>query len=857
MDPTTESDSNILIKSEEDALAHEVFEIVDYTTASPWEKFTASVENAFRDLKVSDQQLLAHRIQESKVALETTERMDGDLSAGAQIDINYGHSVLQLGLYNAPIDFYDADNDIVSLKPLHSMLAAYFSQHWHERPFLPPSDRLHPLYVWTGCDNLLIMKPVHLVRPYKDLSGGSSDDSGSRKGLGATASRLAHAAARVAISSSSVDLNLLLLLQSSLALALSNTNTVLPTFVLAGNPADHLYAGFMTLEDFEIRWNVTYMPHPTKPMTHILHFIDLFEHLYQEELEQHRLLHEEEKLRRLIEVSIRTSVHIAQSNHIWLKDQAVKQLLPGPRFDPIQTLRLILDFPSRIAKDWLEHANILDLPLDLSELASQIWLACDISRHTYNRLAIPGQRLSRLLERSLCSSFELVVSQNQASDSCIYSANQMLRGFRERGYADGISLIDQGEIHEAIRHIFTDSSRYEAYLNPVDDFHLMNQIKYAKVPKSSLLWRLAVEILLSLYGHPDGELEHLIPSLGSYLRAIWGRFTRVLRWYWENKTLFPLLGQHPDLQVENYNTIDFRNCLLHQKLEMLHRCIRKESDHVQKNLQSDDALWSVGKDSVPISSTADVSKGGNALVKLFDKITSDDNLHLLDPVKDAAPWKDPEDDWGWQEETGGERLDEAKKIVDDDWEWREEGEDSIGKSDDESDVFYDTVEDIQDLSPETSDKISSQPVDIAKKKSHYRTRTRTQSGAPSHILESSLGSSYEPVIRPTDDWNKKLPLCSISTSNDSKSLSKELEDPQAFKGRSHIFEGMKLLKTGEPLWVPQTQAPGLMTEDMFQEVQYQFEKLGTSSEAAQIRAQMQSAQLKSGLSFIRFFDHSF
>ncbi|KAI9330033.1 Rab3 GTPase-activating protein catalytic subunit-domain-containing protein [Zopfochytrium polystomum] len=59
--------------------------------------------------------------------------------------------------------------------------------------------------------------------------------------------------------------------------------------------------------------------------------------------------------------------------------------------------------------------------------------------------------------------------------------------------------------------------------------------------------------------------------------------------------------------------------------------------------------------------------------------------------------------------------------------------------------------------------------------------------------------------------------------------------------------GIKILRTGAEAVVPEVQIPGYMTEDMIREQELVFERLGTSEEAAKIRARMQSAHLKSDM----------
>ncbi|KAL2915872.1 hypothetical protein HK105_204573 [Polyrhizophydium stewartii] len=70
-------------------------------------------------------------------------------------------------------------------------------------------------------------------------------------------------------------------------------------------------------------------------------------------------------------------------------------------------------------------------------------------------------------------------------------------------------------------------------------------------------------------------------------------------------------------------------------------------------------------------------------------------------------------------------------------------------------------------------------------------------------------------------------------------------DEQA--GHLRQLEGLFLVATGAPMWLPQTQESGYMTEDMVREQEAVLESLGTGPEAAKLRARMQCAQLISDM----------
>ncbi|XP_072274189.1 rab3 GTPase-activating protein catalytic subunit isoform X2 [Pyxicephalus adspersus] len=82
-----------------------------------------------------------------------------------------------------------------------------------------------------------------------------------------------------------------------------------------------------------------------------------------------------------------------------------------------------------------------------------------------------------------------------------------------------------------------------------------------------------------------------------------------------------------------------------------------------------------------------------------------------------------------------------------------------------------------------------------------------------------------------------------------QSTKEEVKEVATLKpdGRLHQFGSMTLLSTGEPLYIPVTQEPAPMTEDLLEEQSEVLAKLGTSAEGAHIRARMQSACLLSDM----------
>ncbi|XP_019854969.1 PREDICTED: rab3 GTPase-activating protein catalytic subunit-like, partial [Amphimedon queenslandica] len=117
-----------------------------------------------------------------------------------------------------------------------------------------------------------------------------------------------------------------------------------------------------------------------------------------------------------------------------------------------------------------------------------------------------------------------------------------------------------------------------------------------------------------------------------------------------------------------------------------------------------------------------------------------------------------------------------------------------------------------------------------------------------------------------DSKTKKLDLEPLVNIDPLSLFASESEDTDLFTGRGgggggkgrgegvpirigalKPFKGLTLLKSNEQLYVPETQEQTPLTEDMLWEQQSVLSKLGTSEEAAQVRAKMQSMSLLSDM----------
>jgi Rab3 GTPase-activating protein catalytic subunit len=116
--------------------------------------------------------------------------------------------------------------------------------------------------------------------------------------------------------------------------------------------------------------------------------------------------------------------------------------------------------------------------------------------------------------------------------------------------------------------------------------------------------------------------------------------------------------------------------------------------------------------------------------------------------------------------------------------------------------------------------------------------------SPDQLLEldSKQPTTEADNKQPVTEADNKQPV----TEADGKQPVTESDGWEA-EGILHQLGNEVLINNGCPLYIPQTQEPLVMTEDMVNELSEKLSQLGTSEKAAKMRARMQSAQLISDM----------
>ncbi|ORZ01136.1 Rab3 GTPase-activating protein catalytic subunit-domain-containing protein [Syncephalastrum racemosum] len=343
------------------------------------------------------------------------------------------------------------------------------------------------------------------------------------------------------------------------------------------------------------------------------------------------------------------------------------------------------------------------------------------------------------------------------------------------------------------------------------------------VPVQSFLYLFMQQILLV----SDNSKSSMV-----MLKMVWMEAVRRIRWHWDNHVEIPnvdvslygrkglkdsseTLRQHDYESVEG---IDLRYNILHQKLTMLNCCIHRRAREGERPQKGRTDYVSSLFDDIGSPSKSKMDRFNTFVERLVEGDQED--------IKE-----DDEDQKNDETEDNGEEI---KSIA----------------SSSEGDIFFDSMEDIGDESRNNRASSQRSQSDKQPQRPPQKPWSRTSSlsdvsevAHPHSMTESfvrlnypSSAESYPPPAKPyrAEDFVDE-------------DAAAEVKDPEVSEGRLRPHEDLTLLETGEPLFIPVTQESGFMTEDMISQQADVFEKMGTSEDAAQSRAKMQSRHLRSDM----------
>ncbi|KAG2227735.1 hypothetical protein INT45_004777 [Circinella minor] len=884
--------------------SEELFEFVDYTTVSNFERLSTALEEI----------LYSWGSKDGEYGIFSNESLNAANDAINNTNNNNLKSSNKSNSHNSSADYYFR-SELLSIGEetykltyhCHPYATQRQQEDQQEYPLAFPDFYLlgsstcnsqqqnsntagsknnkthHALHRWTGFDRLFILTPILDSLKAKLFSPGKP----------------------------TVDINQAKILVSACAIAFQNARCTVPIFVPVGSSRHNMYIGYLMqagegngIRDVELRFNTTI----TYPISSQYTRLDGIRNLF---LTKQETFFEDCGALPLSEQNVHNDFMVAgvfsytaknqfdenwKNLENWIKENNLPTLSFGPYNDPLRTLSLNAIFPLMpsdtyednpmdsnmslySAKQWKltrEFAPLSQQRAFLSTLLDQVimsWIRDPTNRDylspydssnddsNINQDNSSNGRVDRDKNGLVRNFFQAMGPNRRASGNITPASQKSSSSGGLDQQAEQIDSIIEALFDEQYQHIKLQKSRDEFIVTTHDSNNEKNKnirvytpgalgyrIKRGTpVPYKSFFWNF---MLLSLHSLSDSSKLQSGQSCIGFLRVLWIEVVRQIRWHWEHLQRIPnvdtsLYDQWSDddktEKMDNNNEypdvhgIDLRFNIIHQKLAMVNCCIQRRLDngdesqatngssHQQQPYISnlfDDIVAVQKPDSRQLDSTFD--KFNSFLEKLVDGDEHRENSPVsLKSEKD-------------------EIVDSKEKEVD-------EEEDQSDISD--SDMFFDPLEDFDGFTddpkrPKSSSRKSSNATAIEKTTQKSLSRSSSLSDVselahPHSMTESFVGLTYPSSA---ESYNTRRSN-NVRIGSDQY----EVKDPEEYEGRKYQHPSLKLLQTGEPIWIPVTQDAGFMTEDMITQQADVFEKLGTSESATHIRAKLQSAQLYSDM----------
>ncbi|KAI9020440.1 Rab3 GTPase-activating protein catalytic subunit-domain-containing protein [Hyaloraphidium curvatum] len=554
---------------EEGSEDEEVFEIVDYTAASPWERFITSIEQALTNWHVGDGSL---------GVLDPAKRGDEEGDA----DVRVRSEVVRLG-------------DAAYTLSYHAFCPVGAWVRWEEPE--PRPDEL------AGCR--AEFPPTT-----------SAHGSGPQPHVLHRQTGLTHFLTLAAADSEpTFDLSTNRLLASSLSVALHNTACSLPAFVPQGPSRRALYTGTMlaggTLGDVEVKFRSYLDGRGTKLVTPA----DLVQ------LAEARLdLETENDLSTFRDTALMTALFTYLYKPIVAPplspstSRALPPLPIGTRGTSLAILKLECHFPSLSFPP-------SDDPADPDPSAAPLWLLGRDWRPSSHRLAevvelLVSEWLAARERESSEGSGRRRPSSRLGAAIETFAAN-MVGLEDERSSGEPMAIVETTDVYATARALLSwDSyerkgSRWSPSAGPAPrgpshppttEQLVARAPGGTTVPLDSLFWQLAHRLLDC--ASPQTSLSYRHTSVASFLRATWAELLDALERCWNEGAYVPGVNWAGDPDPDDLDdtdgegdaggtargdaisgaaqvpSVDLRRALVHQKLEMLNCCVHTRNRRV-------------------------------------------------------------------------------------------------------------------------------------------------------------------------------------------------------------------------------------------------------------------------------------
>ncbi|KAJ2161074.1 hypothetical protein GGF46_001745 [Coemansia sp. RSA 552] len=922
----------------------EDFELVDYTAASGWERFVASLEAQLGSWQLSKERPGCFDPDLRRTCSDTVlRRRDENEEVLCQITqlctrtcrLAYKGSAYLLTLSVHPLLRSDGSEGGLPEK-LALFNAQFPPTHLPELEIdhsQATTDRAwHPLHRWTGSPTILYLQYL------------GDDDNGGNDG---------HQDELIATprveDNYSVSLETAKFLMSSMSIALQNARCRVPAFVPVGDAWRCLFTGRATVYDQLVvrKFDTVSLPQAPTAYLQLSGLLELFvtasrvlsslppsRHIPRRAAQALGTKHGWEFIGTAVELA---ALHIYRIKNKYTRDwnsaqpdfcYRVGDLNVGPANDPLRILTLNALFrkapcrtyvdpqmPGRdrlylkTASAWLLTAQMLPAYRERTMLTETLedafaaWAQSTDERHRHLNMAEQMEAHAEITGDMLIDLFGP-------------STNTHIR-------PPGLDLDDEEAqrrtseyLGQTMADVYGGSSQAE---RPPDVSQLIGRMPYGiAVPRGSLLWRLS-EIVLVATAKRSADFWGA-PTIMTFLRLLWAMALKEIRWRWENAQFLPRVPTHAEYTAGREGTasgvdtparaaddcaddssvgthpqynIHLKYALVFQKLEMLNCCMERKlsrngtcpaeppnSDAVSSlkpmsSLPVTDALSPLTGGGVPQQSASGGGLAQRIRTHVRDQIqrrlgsdsgdgpgsrihrpigrllasirpqgeddTAPVDIGEFEEIK-AAPYASDSDSDGF---VSAEDIDYEGK------------DDAVTHDDDTSALLVDRASSIRGGSTPSLPEATRLPANAIQ-----RASPDTAAARDSNYVDVAISSSLDSTsgfYHVSDVYERESPV-TVTSSADTRSGN--TEDPENVaaspaaadelgegesSGGLRKSETMRLLETGEPMWIPKIQMHPVLSEDMLHEREAILMSFGTSTEGAQQRARLQGAGLLSDM----------
>nr|XP_022322201.1 rab3 GTPase-activating protein catalytic subunit-like isoform X2 [Crassostrea virginica] len=598
------------------------------------------------------------------------------------------------------------------------------------------------------------------------------------------------------------------ILLSSVSIALHNTGSPVPMFIQIHQFRRQMFCGACVLPGSSIDFDVIHLNTAPPQYSHLSGLLDVFKAKMATQVMP----------RPTVMVAVRFTYLLTEwHNSIWpqeppdfsspMEDEVgcsdFGNLPFGASEDPVSEMQLACTWPSLSEDMIVENQNYSDLdPMQAPQWAVRIIMTedpnCLLGKYLseFLKIALRKETVEDLLWNLLSKEeddqtgdiSQALQKLTEPKVAKMYNipslSNVVHRASSRLAIKPGQAPIKTDTLNTLLYFLFPDAKpKFET-----------NEKDESESDKPSTKYSQIIEDLsVQLKSAPDNSLLHnLVTALVMVnmhhggLRGVaqlWQEFVLEMRYRWENKYL--ISGINP-------GSPNLGTCLLYQKLQMLNCCIERKIKREQLHKGYTGQTLEEQKN----------EEGESGLVNTPDSETASAAEENKDSETETSNSKPKQQ--SHQYNTREQKKQRGKAESKEDVPAKRPHLDS--SSDDE---FFECEEEEDDNDKESVDK-------------DVETIKAEETSTPER-----------------EEVSMEASVTSASSYADSVTHKPE--------GRLARSGDLTLLNSEEPLYIPVTQDPSPMTEDMLEEHAEVLARLGTSSEGAQLRARMQSACLVSDM----------